>query len=124
MGCLESRVKGEGLVQVGTQALEKVLVQENVTVDLLGEVFDSTWIGQPEGLSVLGDVGVDVVQVREDWVRRPETVLFGQLRRRRWERGHRHLGDVGQGLGRLLVRHNDGWYKIISKMLCLNIEGQ
>lgn len=110
VGGLESWVEREGLVQVGTQTLKEVLVQEDVTVNLLGKVLHGTWVGQTQGLSVLGDVGVDVVQVGEDGVGRPETVLLWQLRSSRWKRGHGHLGDVGQRLGDLLFRHYVGGF--------------
>lgn len=104
MGGLESRVEREGLVQVGTQTLEEVLVQEHVTVHLLGEVLNSAGVGQTQRLSVLRNVGVDIVQVGEHWVGGPESVLFGQLRSGGWKRRHRHLGDLSQRLGGLF-RH-------------------
>lgn len=102
VGGLESWVQRKRLVQVGTQTGEKVLTEEDITVHLLGDILDGAWVDQTQRFSVFGDVHVDIVQVREHWVRRPQAVLLRELGRQRRECGDRDLRDLVQ---LLLVRH-------------------
>lgn len=44
MGDLEQRVQAEGLGEIGAQASEHVIVEENIALDLLGQALNGAWV--------------------------------------------------------------------------------
>lgn len=68
MGDLEQGVQAESLGEVGTDAGEHVVVEENIALDLLGQTLNGTRVGQTKLGPALGE-GVDgITQRGRDWV--------------------------------------------------------
>lgn len=58
---LEHGSGAEGLCELGAQAREAQVVQEDIALHLLGDVLDGARVGQPKGLSPALEGGIDIV---------------------------------------------------------------
>lgn len=65
---LEERRHAEGLGEVGAQAREGQVVEEDITLHLLCNVFDGARVGQPEGFPPRLERGVCVSEGRYNGV--------------------------------------------------------
>ena len=76
---LEHGCGAEGLCELGAQAREAQVVQEDVALHLFGNVLDGARVGKSEGLSPLLEGSVDIVEPCKDAVVVRDDVGHGLL---------------------------------------------
>ena len=60
MGNLEQRRNAESLCEIRAQPGEGIVGQEDLSLDLSGDVIDLSWVRQAEGCPPLGESGICV----------------------------------------------------------------
>ena len=97
MANLEHGRDRKGLGDVGPQAREGVIVEEDIARHLLVDVLDCAREGEAEGVSPLGKGEIDVAQLAGDHILSKK---IERRRRRLGFLGERHVAEVQQEAGR------------------------
>ena len=97
MANLEHGRDRKGLGDVGPQAREGVIVEEDIARNLLVDVLDCAREGEAEGVSPLGKGEIDVAQLAGDHILSKK---IERRRRRLGFLGERHVAEVQQEAGR------------------------